>query len=142
MSGDQYIRSEKARQVLRETDFVVIRAMEAALMSPEWCAWRDVVRRIAETGKGEIPGEPNRTRIGAKAPDPAEPPEHLAEFFSRLESAEQADARLAGEYSRAKSMEEYHRSHNDMHEAMQWLRKAERIESAIRWNRPRLVDKL
>ena len=48
--------------------------------------------------------------------------------------------RLTAKYAAAKGAEEYARTHGQMTEAMKHLKAAERYESGIDWNRPRLAE--
>jgi len=79
MNSDQFVRSEKARFTLKSSDWVIARALEASVINAEWCAWRDTVRRIVETGEGEIPPEPSRRlNVHAEKPEEIEIPRFLA----------------------------------------------------------------
>ena len=72
-------RKHKARAILSGSDWVVARALETSVMGPEWCTWRDEVRKIANTGEGEIPPEPaRRPNVHAEKPEPIEIPRFLA----------------------------------------------------------------
>lgn len=74
MDSDQYARSEKAKATLKASDWVIARALEASVMGAEWCAWRDTVRRIAETGEGVIPPEPPRGKANPYTQAPVDVP--------------------------------------------------------------------
>ena len=79
MNSDQFARSEKARSTLKASDWVIARALEATVINEQWCAWRDTVRRVVETGEGEIPPEPPRwLNVHAEKPEPIEIPRFLA----------------------------------------------------------------
>lgn len=157
MTSEQFIRSEKALQVLRGSDWVVARALEASIMGPEWCAWRDRVRKIAETGEGEIPPEPPRkVNVHAQAPAfvdvPAflqdTPPHEVVELLADHgltpgDTYERVNESLVSALTKAKSSAELARGYGgvfDGKSVVEWERKAQAINESIRWNSGRKVE--
>lgn len=68
------------------------------------------------------------------------PPDTLADLFDPELTARQNQEALLKKYKETMSMREIHLSHNETSEAMECLRKAERLESGIKWNRARLAE--
>lgn len=68
------------------------------------------------------------------------PPDTLADLFDPELTARQNQEALLKKYRETMSMREIHLSHNETSEAMECLRKAERLESGIKWNRARLAE--
>jgi hypothetical protein len=73
-------------------------------------------------------------------PRHVEPPAAIAELFDPSLTARQNQDVLTRKYAALMSERELHLSANDTSKAMELLRKAERIESGINWNRARLAE--
>ena len=158
MDSDQYARSEKAKATLKASDWVIARALEASVMGAEWCAWRDTVRQIAETGEGVIPPEPPRGKANPhmQAPVDVPMPEFLKDAvppevvdilsehgLSPHDSYERINDVLAERFMHYKQREEIARAHRAPFEgrgAVDWLKKAEAVESGVNWNRGRRAE--
>jgi len=69
-------------------------------------------------------------------------PDHLSDLFDASLTPRQNHDKLQRKYIILKNEEEYARFHNDMQTAMAKLREAQRVESGITWNRPRLAEQV
>jgi hypothetical protein len=89
-----------ARAELQRSDWKIMRAVERKLASPEWCEWRDELRRLVAMVDGfdAIPPEPP---FGGSAPTPAATPdprdEELAALRARLAELEARDRSVFAE---------------------------------------------
>ena len=70
------------------------------------------------------------------------PPPQIADLLRVHETYEQTNARLVPMYAEAKNMAERAIDAGDKPERMRWEAKAERIETAIHWNRGRKIETL
>lgn len=70
----------------------------------------------------------------------AVPPPEIADLIHIHESAQQANARLVRLYADAKNQEEMARDAGDRAKAMEWLKKAQRLETAVQWTRGRMAE--
>lgn len=150
MTSEQFIRSEKALQVLRGSDWVVARALEASIMGPEWCAWRDCVRKIAETGEGEIPPEPPRkVNVHAQAPAfvdvPAflqdTPPHEVVDLINWKSPPKERQDALLGLLREVNGLIGLAEDRGGR-AAPELYTRRDRIESGIRYNRATSVEEL
>jgi hypothetical protein len=146
------IRKSQAESTLKRSDWVVTRALEASVMGEAWCAWRDTVRRIAETGEGEIPPEPPRLR--AQFDPHAEPakiempeflkgdepiPAELADLFDPADTAPESNEKLLVRLREVLGLIGLAED-NGGRAAPELYRRKDRLESGIRWNRGRLAE--
>ena len=148
MDSDQYARSEKAKATLKASDWVIARALEASVMGPEWCAWRDTVRRIAETGEGVIPPEPPRGKANPYTQAPVDVPmpeflkdavpHDLADLIEYADTPVETNEKLLVRLREVLGLiglaeDAGGRAAPDLY------RRKDRLESGIRWNRGRLA---
>ena len=149
MDSDQYARSEKAKATLKASDWVIARALEASVMGAEWCAWRDTVRRIAETGEGVIPPEPPRGKANPHMQAPVDVPmpeflkdavpHDLADLIEYADTPVETNEKLLVRLREVLGLiglaeDAGGRAAPDLY------RRKDRLESGIRWNRGRLAE--
>jgi hypothetical protein len=152
MSDTQTTRIEKARAALKASDQAIVRALEAEIMSAEWCAWRERVRAIARDGGEDVPPEPPRLRAGfnphaepapvvmpefLKAPEM--PPPELADLIEYADTPVETNEKLLVRLREVLGLiglaeDAGGRAAPDLY------RRKDRLESGIRWNRGRMAE--
>lgn len=68
------------------------------------------------------------------------PPDEIADLIILSDTAEQTNEKLIAKYAREKNMAELAIKNGDDAERLRWERAAQRTDSAIRWNRGRMVE--
>lgn len=85
-----------------------------------------------------------KTKLDDRLADPLEvseePPEEIADLFDAGLTARQNQEALQKKYAETMSMREIHLANGEDSEAMALLKKAERYDSGIKWNRARLAE--
>lgn len=86
--------------------------------------------------------EAAKTKLDARPDAPAysPPPPEIADLLRVSETYEQTNERLLPLYREAKNRAEMAIDGHDKTERMKWEAKAERLDSAIQWNRGRAVE--
>lgn len=81
-----------------------------------------------------------KAKIDERPPAYEEPPASIADLFDPELTARQNQEALQKKYADAMSMREIHLANDEDSKAMELLKKAERYDSGINWNRARLAE--
>jgi hypothetical protein len=97
-----------ARAELQRSEWKIMRAIERQVASPEWCSWRDELRRLVAMPEGfdAIPLEPHFGVAVSRVTEPeqakapilpalAEPENHFADLMLADETIDDARARIS-----------------------------------------------
>lgn len=84
--------------------------------------------------------EATKAKIDDRPPAHEEPPASIADLFDPELTARQNQEALQKKYADAMSMREIHLANDEDSKAMELLKKAERYDSGINWNRARLAE--
>lgn len=103
-----------------------IKPLATMTVAPEWMAEAEMTKARLDSREKPVPA----------------PPAHIADLLRVHETYEQTNERLLPLYREAKNMAERAIDEGDKATRMKWEAKAERIETAIHWNRGRKIETL